>query len=163
MRRHHGRGIRVSRTAIIIGAVVVAVAGAAVASWRMIHHQATLPKATCGAATTHSLTGRTVVLAADRGALTCFAREARTCRPGSLRITDMGVDAGTDYVFSIEPGSSPCQVTEQHQDYSANFGGSQGPVIAASCRLTAVTRGGVTLRCGGQDVLLPAKVSAPGH
>jgi hypothetical protein len=44
------------------------------------------------------------------------------------------------------------------QDYSANFGGSAGPVITASCRVAAVSGRGVTLGCGGQDVLIPSAV-----
>lgn len=51
-------------------------------------------------------------------------------------------------------------MSELSQDYSANFGGSAGPVITTSCRLGAVTGHGVTLGCGRQDVLIPAALSA---
>ena len=70
----------------------------------------------------------------------------------------MGTDTGTDFVFSIDPGGTTCQVTELSQDYSANFGGSTGPVLTTSCRRTAVTGQGVTLGCDGQDVLIPSMV-----
>jgi hypothetical protein len=72
----------------------------------------------------------------------------------------MGVDTGTTYFFTIERGGTPCQVTELTQDYSANLGGSTGPVNATACRRTTVTGRGVTLTCGGQDVLIPSAVSA---
>jgi hypothetical protein len=50
-------------------------------------------------------------------------------------------------------------VTELSQFYSANGGGSQGPVVTTSCLRTAVTGRGVALSCGGQDVLIPARVT----
>ncbi len=75
-------------------------------------------------------------------------------------MTELGVDTGTDYVFIIEPGKASCQVTEQRQDYSANFGGSHDAVSTVPCRRTAMTRSGVGLSCGGRDVLIPAQLSA---
>jgi hypothetical protein len=71
----------------------------------------------------------------------------------------MGIDTGTGYVFTIEPGPAACQVTELSQDYCANFGGGRSHVSAMPCRRTAVTHRGVALCCGGQDVLIPARVS----
>jgi hypothetical protein len=73
----------------------------------------------------------------------------------------MGVDTETEYVFSLEPRGSSCNVTEWRQDYSANFGGSQSKIAAAPCRRTAVTSKAVLLTCSGRGVLIPAKVSAP--
>jgi len=72
----------------------------------------------------------------------------------------MGTDTGITYVFAIGRGGTACQVTELSQDYSANFGGSTGPVNAVACRETAVTGRGVTLACGGEDVLIPSAVSS---
>jgi hypothetical protein len=157
-----GLRTRIPRTAIIICAVIVAIAGSAAAAWKISHHPpTTLQHATCGSATTHFLTDRTQILAADRGALTCFGKAARTCTSASLRVTEMGVDTGTDYVFIIKPGTASCQVTEQSQYYSANFGGSQGAVRTVQCHRILVPSGGVTLRCNGRDLLIPAKVSKP--
>jgi hypothetical protein len=150
---------QISRKTIIIGAVVVAVVGAAAGAWQTSHHPAALARATCGSASAHFVTSQTRLLRAAPGALTCFVRAARDCRPASLRVTGMGVDTGTDYVFIIEPGTGPCQVAEQSQGYSANFGGSKGPVSIVACIRTAVTRNGVALNCGGRGVLIPAKVS----
>jgi hypothetical protein len=152
--------------ATIICAVIVAVAGVAAATWpghhpaAPRHHPAALARPTCGSASTHFLTADSKLLRADPGALNCFVRAARECKPASLAVTEMGVDAGTSYVFIIEPGRPSCEVTEQRQDYSANFGGSQGAVMTVRCRQTAVTPTGVTLSCGGRAVLIPAKVSA---
>lgn len=69
----------------------------------------------------------------------------------------MGVDAGTRYVLTIGSGGTACQVTGLSQDY----GGPDwtGPVRTVPFRLDAVTGQGVMLRCGGQDVLLPAALS----
>ena len=143
---------------IICVAVAAASGGLAAACSQQ---PAALPEAKCGSAVTHFLTAGTQLLSARHGALTCFATAARRCRAASLGVTEMGVDTGTNFVFTIDPGGSPCRVTETSQGYSANFGGSTGPLVTRLCRLTGVTGAGVTLRCGGQTVLIPAKVSAP--
>ena len=150
---------------IIIGCAVVAAAGALTATWPFGQHATgqhwtALPKASCGSATTHGVNSDTQVLIADPGALNCFGAAARSCKSASVEVTDMGVDTGTTYVFIIEPGGTACQVTELSQYYSANGGGSTGPVSAVSCLKPAVTGTGVTLTCGGQDVLIPAAVSS---
>jgi hypothetical protein len=147
-------------TAIIIASAVIAAAIGVLAGWRLSRPAAALPHASCGGAVTHSLDGSTQALSADPGALTCFTAAARNCRAASIEITEMGTDTGTTFVFSIDPGGTKCQATELSQDYSANFGGSAGPVVTASCRLAAVTGRGVTLGCGGQDLLIPSTVSA---
>lgn len=118
-----------------------------------------LPTGTCGTAVTHSLNDSTQVLSADHGSLSCFETAARHCEAGSLAITEMGVDTGTRYVFTIAPSAAGCQVTELSQSYSANFGGSQGKVTSAQCRVAAATAAGVTLGCDGRDVLVPAQVT----
>jgi hypothetical protein len=145
---------------IICCAVIVAAAGALTAAWRIGQHAVVLPKASCGSATTHFVDGGTQVLSADPGALACFGAAARGCRFASIELNEMGTDTGTTYVFTIDRGGTACQVTELSQYYSANFGGSTGPVTAVTCRRTAVTGRGVTLTCGGQDVLIPSAVSS---
>jgi hypothetical protein len=161
MQRNPGRRTRISRAAVIICAVVMAVVGAAAAGWRISEHSTALPRVSCGSVATHFLTGDTRILAADHGALTCFVRAARKCRSARIGVTELGVDTGTDYVFAIKPGGTSCRVTELSQGYSANFGGTKGAVRTVSCHRAAVTRRGVALRCGGRVVLIPAKVSAP--
>ena len=160
MRRKLGQATRLSR-AVITCAVMVAAVGAVTAACGGSQHPAALPHATCGSAVTHFLTGDTQVLSADHGALACFVRAARHCHSGSLGVTAMQVDTGTDYVFSVGPSGESCQVTEYSQDYSANFGGSQGRVNTTTCRRLAVMQNGVMLRCGRQDVLIPVKATAP--
>jgi hypothetical protein len=150
---------RIPRPAIIICAVIVAVVGAAAATWRISDHPAALQHASCGSASTHFLTRNTQILRADRGALTCFVTAARECRSASLGVTEMDIDTGTDFVFVVESGTKTCQVTEQRQDYSANFGGSQDAVSTVSCYTTAVTSTGVALSCRGRNLLIPATVS----
>jgi hypothetical protein len=120
-----------------------------------------MPQARCGSAVTHGVDGDTQLLSADPGALSCFSAAARVCKPGSIEVTEMGVDTGTDYVFTIEPGGTTCRVTEVSQAYSANFGGSHGQARTTPCRRTAVTGTGVTLSCDGRDVFIPARVSVP--
>ena len=167
---------RIPRIVLIICcAVIPAAAGVLAATWRLGpqptgHHPAgqhvtvlpltELPKPSCGSAGTHRVDGDTQVFAADPGALTCFGVAARGCRLASIEVHEMGVDTGTTYVFLIERGGTACQVTELAQYYSANFGGSAGPVNAMACRRTAVTGQGVMLSCGGQHVLIPSAVSA---
>src|SRR5215469_11406694 len=113
------------RRATIICAAIVAIAAAATVGWRFSHHPAELPRASCGTAITHFLAHDTQVLHADHGALTCFVTAVQKCRSASIGVTEMGVDTGTDYVFTVEPGKTPCEVVEQSQGYSANFGGSK--------------------------------------
>lgn len=149
---------RRSWTAIIIGGAVIVAAAGALGGWRLSQRPAALPHASCGSAVTHFLDGSTHALSADPGALTCFTIAARACKAASIGITEMGTDTGTDFVFSIDPGGTTCRVTELSQDYSANFGGSAGPVLITSCRRTAVTGQGVTLGCDGQDMLIPSMV-----
>jgi hypothetical protein len=146
------------RAIAILCAVIVA-AAAAVISWQVSQHQtAAPPAANCGSAWTHAVNGQTHLLQADRGALTCFDTAARACKPASLHVTEIGVDTGYDDVFTIESGGPSCRVSEQSNFYSANGGGSTGPVTTTSCVRTAVTGAGVSLSCAGQDVLIPAKV-----
>jgi hypothetical protein len=144
---------------LISCAVLGAAVGASVTIWQHAQHARSLPKASCGSATTHFIDGNTQVFAADPGALTCFDAAAQRCRAASIEMVAMGVDTGTDYVFTIEPGGTACQVTEQSQYYSANFGGSTGPVVAVACVRTGVTGRGVALSCGGQAVLIPSGLS----
>lgn len=148
------------RAAIIIGGAVIAAAVGGLAGWRLSQHPAALPRASCGSAVTHGLDGGTHALSADPGALACFTAAARDCKAASIEITETDIDTGTRFVFSTGPGGTTCQVTERSQDYSANFGGSAGPVTTARCRLAAVSGAGVMLGCGGQDVLIPSAVSA---
>ena len=74
----------------------------------------------------------------------------------------MGVDTGTNYVFTIKPSGTGCQVTEWNQAYSAGLPGLKRPVSATACRLTAVTAAGVTVSCAGRNLLIPATVAALG-
>jgi hypothetical protein len=121
-----------------------------------------LPQASCGRVITHLLDTNAKALSADADTLTCFTAVARRCKAASIRVTEMGVDAGTDYVFTTEPGRKPCQVTELSQSYGYTGGNlSSGPIISMPCRLTAVSGKGVMLNCGGQEVLIPASVSTP--
>ena len=146
------------RAIVILCAVIVAAAAAAVITWQVSQHQTASPPAACGSAWTHGLNGQTQLLGADHGALTCFDAAARACKPASLHVTDIGVDTGTDYTFTIESGGPSCRVTEQSNFFSANGGGSTGPVTTTSCLRTAATGEGVLLSCAGQDVLVPAQV-----
>ena len=142
-----------------MSAVALAIVAAAVAGCSASGAQATLPAPTCGGAVTHSLSAATQLLSADKGALTCFGNAARHCTTASLAVTEMGVDAGTHYVFTLAPDGKTCQVTELSQGYSANFGGSAGPVATTPCQLARTTGAGVTLDCAGQAVLIPAAVT----
>ncbi len=159
MRRTPDRRGRIPRTAVIVGrAVSVAAIGALVVTWLATRPAATATAASCGSAVTPGVTGDTRLLSADPGALTCFSTAAQACRPASINVHEMGVDTGTDDVFTIEAGGTACRVTEVSQEYSANFGGQQGQARTTPCRRTAVTVRGVTLNCAGRDVLIPASV-----
>lgn len=163
------------RRAIIAIAIAAAALAGAVGCSSGGGSDITLPHASCGNATSHSLSATTQFFAADRGALTCFTAAARTCKAVSLGVTEMGVDTGTDYVFAIASGGTPgyCVVNGYSQYYSAmDIGGlytlsPQGgwvmPISTFRCSETAVTSQGVTLACQGpvqdETVLIPAAVS----
>jgi len=155
-----GRG-KTAGGGALVGVLVVVALGTTVAGCSAGGHSAaTLPRATCGSASTHGLSSGTQVLSADNGSLTCFAAAARHCASASIAITEMGTDTGTNYVFAIGRAGAACRATELSQSYSVNFGGSTGAIDSVPCRLAAVTSVGVMLSCGGQDVLVPARVTA---
>jgi hypothetical protein len=66
------------------------------------------------------------------------------------------VDTGTACVFRIEPGGAVCHVVELSKSYWVSNGGGTSQVDSQSCDGVAVTSRGVTFRCGGRDVLIPA-------
>ena len=110
MRCNLGRRTLTPRAAVvIICAVIVAVVGVLVVVRQISPRAAALPRPSCGSEVTHHLDGGTRLLGADPGALTCFSAAARKCRPASIEVTEMGVDTGTDYVFTIEPGGTACR------------------------------------------------------
>jgi len=155
-----GRRTWRSQAVVIISSVIVAATGALViTSCSTTQHPATLPQVNCGAAWTHFVNSDSQFFGADHGTLTCFNTAARECRPATIHVTEMGVDTGTDLTFTIKPGGTSCQVIEQSQYYSANGGGSHGPVLTTACHRTTVTSRGVSLTCSGQAVLIPAKVT----
>lgn len=119
-----------------------------------------LPTASCGRAITHGLNASTEILSAGKTALRCFSAAAKACAKASLEVTEMGTDGGTQHVFAITAHGKPCQVTELSQSYSANFGGSAGPVSAAGCQVTVATEAGVTLTCAGKKVLIPVRIAS---
>lgn len=149
-----------TRAGISAAALAIAVAGCSACGQPGTNQPATLPTATCGRAVTHRLGADTQLLGAEKGALTCFETAARHCKAASLGITEMGVDSGVDYVFAVQAGGTACPVTELSQSYSANFGGSAGPIASTRCQRAGVTSAGVMLSCAGQDVLIPAAVTA---
>jgi hypothetical protein len=145
----------------ILAAVLVLAAGGGLLAWRLTRQPTSLPQASCGQVTTNRFGAYTTIQGRGAKVLRCFAVAARACKAASIQVTDMNVDVGTNYVFTLEPGGTPCRATELSQDYSANFGGSTGPIIATSCLRRAITTNGTMLRCARQNLLIPAKVSAP--
>jgi hypothetical protein len=159
MRGNPGGRTRVIRVTVVVCAVVVTAVGALLVTRQGSPHASALPHVNCGSADTRQLGAGTRVLEADHGALNCFSAAARTCKAATLDVRETGVDTGTDHVFSIEPGKTPCQVTETSQAYSANFGGSHSAVSTTHCRLAAVTVTGVELSCDGGDEQIPVSAS----
>lgn len=137
---------------------LVLLVGGAVTGWRAYERHVDLPQPTCGSAVTHGLDSSTQLLSADPGALACFHAAARSCKAASIKVMDMGVDAGTDYVFVIKSGGHPCQVTEFSQFSIFTGEVHRNPVTITQCRATAVTARGVALSCSGQQILIPASV-----
>lgn len=120
---------------------------------------AALPTASCGEVFTAHLGARTRILSEAAGALGCFKAAAHVCRPASIWVSVVSVNGPSAYfVITVRSGRTACRVTEFRQDWrTGNTGFSSGPVTSMSCRLIGVTGPGVSLVCGGQRVLIPAR------
>jgi len=150
---------------IILGVTVVVVS---LVAWEL--SRSVVPQASCGSATTTDsgvasgdvattggLTGGTRLVSADPGALTCFTDAARACKSASIHIHQPDLQgAGTNYVFAVKRGTSPCQATE----YDTTPGTGGVSITATSqCWGVSVTSGGVLLSCDGGPFLVPVAVS----
>lgn len=152
MRQDPGRPWMHRSAVIAVCVVIVAVAAGAV-TWRFSQHPA-LPRASCGQVTIGPAGG------GPASPLTCFSAAAQECKTASIGVTWPSVDTGSRAVFTIEPGSRPCPVSEVGQAYGYAGGNLQnGPVTVTACQVAIVNGTGVTLRCGGQAVLMPAAVT----
>ena len=140
---------------IISGVVIGGLVWGLVAWWSYTHKA--LPQASCGWIGSNA-SGE--FDSQDPGALTCFSAAAQACKPGSIGVHELGADTTTNEVFSIAPGGAPCQVTETNQTYFAS-GDHTGTVTTESCHISAVTGSGVSLSCGGEHFLVPARASVP--
>lgn len=86
----------------------------------------------------------------------CFVQAYHQCKAMSLLVTRHSVDTGTHYTYTITPYGASCQIIEASQSYSANFGGSEGPVVTSTCGgLTTNQDTLVIVDCQGQDVTIP--------
>lgn len=86
----------------------------------------------------------------------CFVQAYHQCKAMSLLVTRHGVDTGTHFTYTITPHGSSCQIGVASQSYSANFGGSVGPVMTSTCGgLTANQDTLVLVQCQGPDVTIP--------
>jgi hypothetical protein len=91
--------------------------------------------------------------------MACFRAAYASCTPANLEFTEHGVDSGITHTFSIarSPGGS-CAVADDVYSYSANFGGSRGPVQHYSCRsVLAQGESLVVEGCGAEgNIAIPA-------
>ncbi len=86
----------------------------------------------------------------------CFVQAHQQCKAMALLVTEHGTDTGTNTTYTVAPHGASCQIVASSQAYSANFGGSTGPVITTTCQgLTETTEALVIGPCQGQDVLIP--------
>jgi hypothetical protein len=115
----------------------------------------------CGSAVTHGLSASTQVLLATKGVLSCFSAAAAACKPASIHMTVMGVDAGTNVVFTIDAGGKPasCAVTETSQFYMVPTPPKKEPVQVTHATVITVTSKGVLLSSEGQRILIPSAVT----
>jgi len=146
-------------TKLITACGLAVIAGGTLAGCGVSQRAVTPPAVSCGSAVTHFLTARTQLLSAHPGTLPCFYKAARNCHSASISVTAMGVDTGTHYVFAIQPGTRPCLVIEHSQFSMVSGGVRRGPVITTQCRVVAAAGEGVTLSCGGRDILIPAELA----
>jgi hypothetical protein len=93
---------------------------------------------------------------ANPAAVQCFDAALRTCRAASVTQITMLVDTGTRDIFSTEPGTNPCQVTEQSQPYSVPGSLHHGSGTTTHCSVAAAAVRKVVLTCGGRHVLIPS-------
>lgn len=92
--------------------------------------------------------------------LACFSKAARTCRSASIGMrVSPGHGTGTNYVFRIERGRAPCQVTEVRQAWGINGAGWwSGIVHTVPCHLRTLTSSRLRLTCGRQDISIPGDI-----
>jgi hypothetical protein len=141
--------------AIIASVVIGGIAVVAWAAWWFLIRQPSLPRATCG--NIFYLYGPPPT--SEQRALTCFDTAAKACKPASIGVRFMGVDTWTNYVYTIESGTTPCQVAELSQyvidAQGPGYEKSQG-ITPGACHVTRVTSAGVMLSCTDGHVLIPA-------
>lgn len=87
----------------------------------------------------------------------CFVHAYHQCKAMSLLVTVHGVDTGTHYTYTITPHGSSCQISASAQNYSANFGGSQGPVTTSTCGGLLIETADTLVigTCQGQEGTIP--------
>jgi len=88
----------------------------------------------------------------------CFTRAYEHCSRADLTFTLIAVDVGTIHSLRLQPEGAICAVSDVTQGYSANFGGSRGPLRFYACVGLAQHDGGLLVKsCGAEgDVLVPA-------
>jgi hypothetical protein len=91
--------------------------------------------------------------------MACFLAAYAVCTPKTLGFTAHGVDTGVTHTFSLQrSGAGRCAVADDAQTYSANFGGSHGPVQHFACAGVLARDGALIVQgCGAEgNITIPA-------
>ena len=88
----------------------------------------------------------------------CFIHAYARCDRADLVFTTIAVDVGVIHTFRLQPAGTICMVNDTAQGYSANFGGSHGPLRFYACAGLAQQDGGLLIRsCGTEgNIFVPA-------
>jgi hypothetical protein len=95
--------------------------------------------------------------------MACFLAAYTACTPATLDFTAHGVDTGITHTFSLQrSGTGKCAVADDAQTYSANFGGSHGPLQHYACTGVLAHDGALIVQgCGSEgDITIPATATA---
>src|SRR5450631_993807 len=117
--------------------------------------------ATCGSVGTNDFSAATVLFQADADAVPCLARAMTTCRPASLDISQIGVDAGVDYLLTITgPATNGCKARLAVTTFVAPVTSPEPTPVTAECT-ARMQDTDVLIVCPDRIYLLPPSVASP--
>src|SRR5450631_3295187 len=117
--------------------------------------------ATCGSVGTNDFSAATVLFQADADAVPCLARAMTTCRPASLDISQIGVDAGVDYLLTITgPATNGCKARLAVTTFVAPVPSPEPTPVTAECT-ARMQDTDVLIVCPDRIYLLPPSVASP--
>lgn len=140
-------------------AVALVVIGGGITAYMLLHNTPAVAQGrNCGSFTTN---GQRTFGAGQHSTAAqiadCFWQAYQQCQTASMHVTFMGVDAGTQHVFTLQKQQNGCQVVDTSQFYNVNFGGSHSKPETNVCASLTRTQSALHFSQCGQngDVVVP--------